>query len=156
VLGPGPGNGTLYVGNDVGIFTCVTPGTLPEEETVDKCTLLLPKVAPPSGWSRNWVQDLVPIGELGGEQGLRIQHTCAGSTYYLRKCHLLHVAREDVQHKPPATSHIIPSRSLSFFIRVRACRIAGAGPLLFEVTFHHKEENNWKDVKYDVSTVFNS
>ncbi len=48
VLGPGPGNGTLYVGNDVGIFTCVTPGTLPEEETVDKCTLLLPKVAPPS------------------------------------------------------------------------------------------------------------
>jgi hypothetical protein len=36
VLGPGPGNGTLYVGNDIGIFTCVTPGTLPEEEPVDK------------------------------------------------------------------------------------------------------------------------
>ncbi len=75
VLGPGPGNGTLYVGNDMGIFTCVTPGTLPEEEPVDKCTLLLPKVAPPSGWSRNWVQDLVPIGELGGKQGLE-SYTC--------------------------------------------------------------------------------
>jgi hypothetical protein len=70
VLGPGPGNGTLYVGNDVGIFTCVTPGTLPKEEPVDKCTLLLPKIAPPSGWSRSWMQDLVPIGKLGGKQGL--------------------------------------------------------------------------------------
>ena len=69
VLGPGPGNGTLYVGNDVGIFTCVTPGTL-EEEPVDKCTLHLRKVTSPSGWGQNWVQDLVPIGELGGKQGL--------------------------------------------------------------------------------------
>jgi hypothetical protein len=70
VLGPGPGNGTLYVGNDVGIFTCVTPGTL-EEEPVDKCTLLLSKVVTwMDGWNRYWVQDLVPIGELGGKQGL--------------------------------------------------------------------------------------
>jgi hypothetical protein len=75
VLGPGPGHGTLYVGNDVGIFTCVTPGTLGEEEPVDKCTLLLPKLPSPSGWSRNWVQDLVPIGELGGKQGLE-SYTC--------------------------------------------------------------------------------
>jgi len=70
VLGPGPGNGTLYVGNDEGIFTCVTPGTLPEEDPVDKCTLLLPKVRDWwKGVADAWVQDLVPIGDLGGKHG---------------------------------------------------------------------------------------
>jgi hypothetical protein len=156
VLGPGPGNGTLYVGNDMGIFTCVTPGTLPEEEPVDKCTLLLPKVPSPSGASRSWVQDLVPIGELGGEQGLRIQQMFASSTYYLRKCHLLQRRMLSSGHACLPLPTDIPACSLSFFIRVRACRIAGAGPLLFEVTFHQKEENNWDEVAYDVSTVFSS
>ena len=87
VLGPGPGNGTLYVGNDIGIYACVTPGTHPEEEPVDKCTLLLPKLPTPAGWSRNWVQDLVPIGELGGRQGLESYTSALMS----------HAAREDVE-----------------------------------------------------------
>jgi len=56
-----------------------------------------------------------------------------------------------------AYSSHMPAPSLSFFIRVRACRIAGAGPLLFEVTFRAQNEGYKVDeVAYDVNTVFNS
>jgi len=53
----------------------------------------------------------------------------------------------------PATPQL-PARFLSFFIRVRTCRIAGASPLLFEVTFKKEYQDNRGEVAYDVGAVF--
>jgi hypothetical protein len=39
---------------------------------------------------------------------------------------------------------------------VRACRIAGTSPLLFEVTFQKKYQDNWDEVAFDVNAVFSS
>jgi hypothetical protein len=56
-----------------------------------------------------------------------------------------------------AYSSHTPARSLSFFIRVRACRIAGASPLLFEVTSRAQNEGyQLHEVKFDVDAVFSS
>jgi hypothetical protein len=55
----------------------------------------------------------------------------------------------------PATPQL-PARFLSFFIRVRTCRIAGASPLLFEVTFQKRYQDNWDEVMYVVGAVFSS
>jgi hypothetical protein len=48
----------------------------------------------------------------------------------------------------------ISACSLSFFIRVRTCCIAGASPLLFEVTFHKKYQDWWDKVGFDVDAIF--
>ena len=51
-------------------------------------------------------------------------------------------------------SYHIPGRSLSFLICLRACRTAGASPLLFEVTFRLKNPDDWDDKAFDVNAVF--
>jgi len=67
------------------------------------------------------------------------------------------VAREVVVElwpRLPATLHV-PAR-FPFFSRMPPCHIAGASPLLFEVTFQKKYQDNYDEVAFDVNAVFSS